>query len=70
MPRRRPDRPGLSWSGWGPRQGGCTGRFREGHLANPGYLEDYAFFDLGIARTLRSYLELDFLEAAVSLHRT
>jgi uncharacterized protein len=44
-------------------------RFREGHLANPGYLEDYAFFVWGLLELYEATWELDFLEAAVRLHR-
>jgi hypothetical protein len=44
-------------------------RFREGHLANPGYLEDYACFVWGLLELYEATGELDFLEAAVRLHR-
>ena len=44
-------------------------RFREGHLANPGYLEDYAFFIWGLIELYEATCDLDFLEAAVRLNR-
>ena len=44
-------------------------RFREGHLANPGYLEDYAFFIWGLIELYEATFDLDFLEAAVPLNR-
>lgn len=44
-------------------------RFRDGHLANPGYLEDYAFFIWGLIELYEATLDLDFLEAAVRLNR-
>jgi hypothetical protein len=44
-------------------------RFRQGHLANPGFLEDYAYFVWGLLELYEATGELDFLEAAVRLHR-
>ena len=44
-------------------------RFRDGHLANPGYLEDYAFFIWGLIELYEAAGDLDFLEAAVRLNR-
>ncbi|MBI5968774.1 MAG: thioredoxin domain-containing protein, partial [Deltaproteobacteria bacterium] len=44
-------------------------RFRDGHLANPGYLEDYAFFIWGLLELYEATWDLDFLEAAVRLNR-
>ena len=44
-------------------------RFRKDHLANPGYLEDYAFFIWGLIELYEATWDLDFLEAAVRLNR-
>ncbi len=44
-------------------------RFRDGHLANPGYLEDYAFFIWGLIELYEATWDLYFLAAAVALNR-
>ena len=38
----------LSWKRCGTPPVGSTGVIRDGHLANPGYLEDYAFLIWGL----------------------
>jgi len=44
-------------------------RFREGHLANPGYLEDYAYFIWGLIELYEATFELKFLQEAINLNR-
>jgi uncharacterized protein len=44
-------------------------RFREGHLANPGYLEDYAYLIWGLIELYEATFELDFLQEAITLNR-
>ncbi len=44
-------------------------RFREGHLANPGYLEDYVYFVWGLIELYEATFDLNFLQEAVNLNR-
>jgi uncharacterized protein YyaL (SSP411 family) len=44
-------------------------RFREGHLANPGYLEDYAYLVWGLIELYEATFDLKFLQEAISLTR-
>ena len=44
-------------------------RFREGHLANPGYLEDYVYFVWGLIELYEATFDLHFLQEAIALNR-
>ena len=44
-------------------------RFREGHLANPGYLEDYVYLVWGLIELYEATFDLNFLQEAISLNR-
>ena len=44
-------------------------RFREGHLANPGYLEDYVYFIWGLIELYEATFDLHFLQEAIALNR-
>jgi hypothetical protein len=44
-------------------------RFREGHLANPGYLEDYVYFVWGLIELYEATFDLNFLQEAIDLNR-
>jgi len=45
-------------------------RFREGHLANPGYLEDYVYLVWGLIELYEATFDLNFLQEAITLNRT
>ncbi|HSO73143.1 MAG TPA: thioredoxin domain-containing protein, partial [Thermodesulfobacteriota bacterium] len=44
-------------------------RFRDGHLANPGYLEDYVYLVWGLIELYEATFELNFLQEAITLNR-
>jgi hypothetical protein len=44
-------------------------RFREGHLANPGYLEDYVYLVWGLIELYEATFDLNFLQEAITLNR-
>jgi uncharacterized protein YyaL (SSP411 family) len=50
-------------------EGGLYRRYRDGHLANPGYLEDYAFFIWGLIELYEATFETLYFEEAVRLQQ-
>jgi uncharacterized protein len=44
-------------------------RYREGHLANPGYLEDYVYFIWGLLELYEATFDLKWLKEAINLKR-
>jgi len=50
-------------------EGGLYRRYRDGHLANSGYLEDYAFFIWGLIELFETTFETFYLEEAVRMHQ-
>jgi uncharacterized protein len=49
--------------------GGLYRRYREGHLAYPGYLEDYAFFIWGLIELYETTFDARYLEEALRLNQ-
>jgi uncharacterized protein YyaL (SSP411 family) len=52
----------------GTPEGGLYRRYRDGHLTNPGYLEDYAFLIWGLIELYAATFEVPYLEEAVRLN--
>ncbi len=48
--------------------GGLYHRYREGHIAHPGFLEDYAFFIWGLIELYETVFDIHFLKEAVALN--
>ena len=48
--------------------GGLYHRYRESHVAHPGFLEDYAFFIWGLIELYETLFDIRFLEEAVALN--
>jgi hypothetical protein len=48
--------------------GGLYHRYREGHVAYPGFLEDYAFFIWGLIELYETHFDFRFLKEAVALN--
>ncbi len=49
--------------------GGLYRRYRDGHIAFPGYLDDYAFFIWGLIEIYETTFEVSYLEEALTLNR-
>jgi uncharacterized protein len=49
--------------------GGLYRRYREGHIAFPGYLDDYAFFIWGLIEIYETLFEVHYLEEALALNQ-
>lgn len=49
--------------------GGLYRRYRDGHLAYPGYLDDYAFFIWGLIELYETTFEIRYLEEAIRLNQ-
>ena len=50
-------------------EGGLYRRFREGQVAYPGFLDDYAFFIWGLIELYETLFDIRFLEEAVALNQ-
>jgi uncharacterized protein len=51
-------------------QGGLYRRYREGQVAYPGFLDDYAFFIWGLIELYETLFDIRFLEEAVTLNQS
>ena len=49
--------------------GGLYRRYRDGQVAYPGFLEDYAFFIWGLIELYEATFEIDYLEEALDLNQ-
>lgn len=49
--------------------GGLFRRYRDGHIAYPGYLDDYAFFIWGLIELYETLYEVRYLEEALTLNQ-
>lgn len=52
-----------------PESGKLFRRYREGEVANPGYMDDYAFMVWGLIELYESTFDVHYLEEAVQLSR-
>ncbi|MEW6188137.1 MAG: thioredoxin domain-containing protein [Thermodesulfobacteriota bacterium] len=50
------------------REGGLYRRYRQGHVAHPGFLEDYAFLIWGLIELYETVFNVYFLEQAIALN--
>lgn len=59
---------GFVWNTLRDRQGRFYRRYRHGHTAYPGYLDDYAYLGWALLEIYEASFDPDFLEKAVLVH--